>query len=208
MGLVLSVLLASSAPSNLAFRALAVLGDSGMPVATATPLTKRILLTNAHVVKGTDSIIIIIQCVEKVIPGVVMAVAPNFDLAIVNLEEPCEEAEPNDLAGSNLPVGQQVWVVGFPVGHFSVKSGIVSQYRGVQNPSDITIASGFTDAQIIPGNSGGPVIDSSGKLVGIVFGRLCVGFQDATTCEGVFIPASTIRKFVLATGKLKGFQKT
>ncbi len=201
MGIFLGTILAISVPSNISFRGLAVIGESGNPSATVTPLTKRIMLTNAHVVGSNDTILV--QCVEKTIPGVVMAVAPNLDLAIVNLEEPCEDAEVNELSADNLAVGQQVWVVGFPIGHFAVKSGVITNYRAVKSAKDVTIASGLTGAQIIPGNSGGPVIDVNGKLVGIVYGRLCVEFPDAATCEGVFIPASTIRKFVMATGKLK-----
>ena len=71
---------------------------------------------------------------------------------------------------SKVQAGEPVVAIGNPLGYdFSVTSGIVSATsRNLQSPNGATIPNGIqTDAAINEGNSGGPLIDSSGKVIGI-----------------------------------------
>ena len=71
---------------------------------------------------------------------------------------------------STVQVGEAVVAIGNPLGYdFSVTSGIVSATdRNLQSPNGSAIPDGIqTDAAINEGNSGGPLIDSSGQVIGI-----------------------------------------
>jgi putative serine protease PepD len=71
---------------------------------------------------------------------------------------------------SKVQAGEAVVAIGNPLGYdFSVTSGIVSATsRNLQSPNGSVIPNGIqTDAAINEGNSGGPLIDSSGKVIGI-----------------------------------------
>ena len=187
-----------SAPTHLEHRALAVLGTDGRPVATATPLSKRLLVTNHHVVDDGETVVV--QCGDDVLPGMVLGVSKTDDLALIALSRECASAVPSEL-GDELDLGERVWVVGFPLREFAVKSGIVTRYRQIRNSENNALRAGLTDGQVLPGNSGGPVLDSAGRLVGIAVGRLCVQLADGASCEGAFIPAETIRAFLSASRK-------
>ena len=71
---------------------------------------------------------------------------------------------------SKVQVGEPVVAIGNPLGFdFSLTEGIVSATnRNLQSPNGSIISDGIqTDAAINEGNSGGPLIDSSGKVIGI-----------------------------------------
>jgi regulator of sirC expression with transglutaminase-like and TPR domain len=88
-----------------------------------------------------------------------------MDLAILRIKPPADPLVPLPLGDSdNLPDGLPVITVGNPHGlAFSVVNGVVSGVREVDDRRMIQLA-----MPIEPGNSGGPVVDSSGRVVGIV----------------------------------------
>ncbi len=183
-----------SVPANLQYRVLPVLAESGRPAASAVPLTDSILVTNYHVVD--DNQVVVVACGEREIAARVIMVSKTDDLALIGLETPCELAEPSLPATGDLEIGHQIYVVGFPIGQFAVKAGIVTRYLPIRNSIDNAIRAGLVDAQVLPGNSGGAILDSNGRLVGITFGRLCVQLKDGASCEGAFVPVSTLLKFL------------
>jgi S1-C subfamily serine protease len=192
-----TLLLIAAIPANLEHRVLPVLGTKGTPVASATPLTKSILLTNAHVVD--DNKTILVGCGDDLLVGDVVGVSKLHDLAYVILRSECALAEPSVPRPTRMPVGHQIWLVGYPLGEFAVKGGIVARYRNIQNAVDNAIDSGLTDSQCLPGNSGGVVLDNQGRMVGIVFGRLCAHLLDGSSCEGTFVPSDVVLKFLSDT---------
>jgi S1-C subfamily serine protease len=145
---------------------LLVLGDKrGDPIAIGSGFFVRedVIATNYHVVKqgavGIAKIVNQEQTYEFV--GVV-AIDPAHDLALVKLRS--VRASPLQLAndGSAI-VGDEVYVVGNPrslEGTFS--SGIVSAIRTDRQHRVLQIT-----APISPGSSGGPVLNSEGKVVGV-----------------------------------------
>ena len=97
--------------------------------------------------------------------------APGSDLALLKLDSPIKGAKPILLGrSSDLAVGRSVLALGNPFGYdHSLTSGIVSALdRVILSPADTPINGAIqTDAAVNPGNSGGPLLDSMGQMVGL-----------------------------------------
>lgn len=128
------------------------------------------VITNNHVISGTAEIGVRLTSGEFVAARVVGA-APNYDLAVLQLERPRSALHPIAVGRSaDLQVGQSTFAIGNPYGlDQTLTSGIVSAL-GRRLPS-VTAreVKGMiqTDAPINPGNSGGPLLDSAGRLIGV-----------------------------------------
>jgi S1-C subfamily serine protease len=121
------------------------------------------ILTNVHVVTGSSAVTVRLQD-GRAIQGVVGAMAPDFDIAVVKTALADASLTPLRM-GSALRTrqGQEVVALGSPLGlQNTVTRGIVSALR--QAGAVMLVQ---TDAAINPGNSGGPLLDRSGTVVGI-----------------------------------------
>jgi S1-C subfamily serine protease len=139
-------------------------------------LDKGVILTNIHVVAGATRIgLVFADGMEA--DAVVTGTRPEDDLAVLQAA-----AIPDDLQAatlqstSGLSPGDFVTAVGFPFGIGpSVTSGVVSglkrEYRSPEGKRLLTNLIQF-DAAVNPGNSGGPLLNASGEVVGIVTGIL------------------------------------
>ena len=129
------------------------------------------VLTSAHVVKGAQPLVM--QTYDQVDHAAeVILIDEHIDLAVVRTIEVPVGWQPIELAGhEELAVGSSVYVIGHPIGlGWTVTQGIVSALRpaGEAGPTELI----QTDANISPGNSGGPLLDERGRLVGIVRSKL------------------------------------
>ena len=129
------------------------------------------ILTNFHVISGSDRVEVIFYDGTKANAKVV-AVHPHNDLAILKPEKLPDDLLPATLGSSaQLKYGDDVVAVGFPFGIGpSVTSGVVSGLRREftgENGAQLRNLIQF-DAAINQGNSGGPLINSAGEVVGIV----------------------------------------
>jgi serine protease Do len=124
------------------------------------------ILTNNHVVEGSDEITVKLSGKEEY-PGKVVGTDPNTDLALVKIE-PSKDLPAAALGDSDvLRVGDWVIAIGNPFGlEHTVTLGIVSAKGRVigSGPYDDFIQ---TDAAINVGNSGGPLFNLRGDVVGI-----------------------------------------
>ena len=129
------------------------------------------ILTNYHVVEGSDRILVGIGVHDKV--AKIVAVDPSTDIAILKIDG---TGYPAIEMGSSkdLKVGQFVLAVGSPFGlEKTVTSGIISALQRSEQVqagvNDLTTYTNLiqTDAAINPGNSGGALVDEEGKLVGL-----------------------------------------
>lgn len=138
-------------------------------------LDKGVILTNIHVVAGAKRIGLTFADGFEA-DAVVTGTRPEDDLAVLQAA-----AIPDDLQAatlqstSGLAPGDYVTAVGFPFGIGpSVSSGVVSglkrEYRS-EGKRVLTNLIQF-DAAVNPGNSGGPLLNASGEVVGIVTGIL------------------------------------
>ncbi len=125
-----------------------------------------IIVTNKHVIDGSIDIKVIFDNGDRV-TGKLLAVAAMIDLAVLKVDagRPLPALKWGD--SENLHVGDAVLAIGNPLGlGKSVSSGIVSALnRDIQDtPFDNYIQ---TDAAINHGNSGGPLVDLNGDVIGV-----------------------------------------
>ena len=139
------------------------------------------LLTNAHVVEGADEIVAVFQDGTEV-PATVLGRDRAMDVALLRLEGDREWPWVELGSSADLRVGDWVLAVGNPLGlGHTVTAGIVSG-KGRVLGHDVFGNEDFiqTDAAINQGNSGGPLFDVHGRVVGIataiVAGANTVGF--------------------------------
>ena len=129
------------------------------------------LITNVHVV-GQDQYVTLRRMNGSSVSARVQTRAPNFDIAILKVA-PASTSQPYlPMATSNaLRPGQEVIVIGSALGTLqnSVSRGIVS---GLRNSAGVQLIQ--SDAAANPGNSGGPMLDRNGRVVGI----LTMGYRE------------------------------
>ena len=136
------------------------------------------ILTNAHVVDESGqrarSVTVVFNkggSETQRVAGQLVGVDVGSDVAVIKVDPSKVTLNPLPLGNSdNVVVGESVVAIGNPLGYdFSITSGIVSATgRSLQAPNGQTIPNGIqTDAAINQGNSGGPLIDTSGKVIGI-----------------------------------------
>lgn len=123
------------------------------------------LITNVHVVQE-DGYVTLRRMDGSSVSARVHARAPAFDIAVLKVAQ-ASASQPSLTMGTSqsLKPGQEVIVIGSALGTLqnSVSRGIVS---GLRNSSGVTLIQ--SDAAANPGNSGGPMLDRSGRVVGIL----------------------------------------
>jgi S1-C subfamily serine protease len=128
------------------------------------------IVTNNHVVSGTTDVAVRLATGEAVAADIV-GTAPNYDLAVVRLRN--SQAIPKPVAigsSADLKVGQFAFAIGNPFGlDQTLTFGVISAlHRRLPTSSGHQIANVIqTDAAVNPGNSGGPLLDSSARVVGV-----------------------------------------
>src|SRR5881398_463741 len=128
------------------------------------------IVTNDHVVAGATKVSVTLADGSKYSAKVV-GTDPSTDLAVLKVDAPSSKLHPLTLGdSSNLQVGDGVVAIGSPFGlEETVTSGIVSALdRSISSANSFTIAGAIqTDAAINHGNSGGPLLNMSGQVVGV-----------------------------------------
>ena len=155
------------------------------------------IVTNHHVVDGADSIEVTLADGSSY-DARLLGSDPSTDLAVVQIGAPADVLEPLELGDSDgLAVGEEVVAIGSPFGlEATVTSGIVSAVdRRITSPNGFAIENAIqTDAAINHGNSGGPLLDSAARVVGVNSqiesdsgGNVGIGFA---------VPSNTVRSVV------------
>jgi len=121
------------------------------------------IVTNAHVLTG-GSMVQAITSQQELIDAIFIGYDINFDIALLKI--PGDYKSLNLADSDDIQIGEKVIAIGNPLGlQFSVSQGIVSAIHR-QGISGVE-AYIQTDAALNPGNSGGPLINKEGKVIGI-----------------------------------------
>lgn len=128
------------------------------------------IVTNAHVVQGAKTATIQFG-EDKAIPAEVKGVDVNSDLAVLKVDPKAHDLTPLELGSTKgLKVGDPVVAIGNPFGlDRTLTTGVVSALaRRIQGLNGFSIENVVqTDAAINKGNSGGPLIDGAGRVIGV-----------------------------------------
>lgn len=139
-------------------------------------LDKGVILTNIHVVDSAARIsVTFADGLES--DAELTGTRPEDDLAVLQAKALPDDLQPATLQSTaGLSLGDHVTAVGFPFGVGpSVSSGVVSglarEFRSPEGKRLLTNLIQF-DAAVNPGNSGGPLVNATGEVVGIVTGLM------------------------------------
>jgi serine protease Do len=124
------------------------------------------VLTNAHVIQGTDKIVVGLSDRSE-LSAKVVGKDERSDIALLKIESK-DELPTVDIGDSKqLQVGQWVLAIGSPFGfEHTATQGIISAL-GRSLPRDNYVPFIQTDAAVNPGNSGGPLFNLDGKVIGV-----------------------------------------
>jgi putative serine protease PepD len=158
------------------------------------------IVTNYHVVAGARSVEVSFSNSDNMKASVIGS-DPSTDLAVLQIDARSRALTPLPFGNSdNVHVGDSVVAIGNPLGYDrSVTAGIVSAVqRAISAPNQYPIDHVIqTDAPINHGNSGGPLINSNGQVVGVA-AQIATGNtgSDGNIGIGFAIPVNTVRTVV------------
>ncbi len=125
------------------------------------------IITNAHVVANEQARIQVHLTDGRTLEAKVLNRDPRLDLAMLKVDGDNLKALPIG-ASSRLRVGEWVFAIGHPWGQrWALTAGIVSSMSTVKVADDLTTRYIKSDVGLAPGNSGGPLLDADGNVVGI-----------------------------------------
>ena len=125
------------------------------------------IITNAHVVANEQAKIQVHLTDGRTLEAKVLHRDPRLDLAMLKVNGDNLKALPIG-DSSRLRIGEWVFAIGHPWGQrWALTAGIVSSLSSVKVADDLTTRYIKSDVGLAPGNSGGPLLDAEGKVVGI-----------------------------------------
>ena len=161
-----------------------------------------VILTNAHVVRGAKEVVVKLTD-RREFTAKVLGADPKTDLAVLKIEA---KDLPTVILGktSDLRVGEWVLAIGSPFGfENTVTAGIVSA-KGRSLPDDSAVPFIQTDVPVNPGNSGGPLFNTRGEVIGInsqIYSRTG-GYQGLSFAIPIDL-ALKIKDQIVAHGKVE-----
>ncbi len=169
--------------------------------------TRGNIITNQHVVEGAESITVTFWN-GKTASATLVGSDPSTDTAVIKVDAAASALHPLSLADSTaVEVGDGVVAIGSPFGlEETVTTGIVSAlHRQMTAPNNFTIDDSIqTDAAINHGNSGGPLLNMQGKVIGIT--AQIESDSGGNDGVGFAVPSNTARTIankLIATGKVE-----
>ena len=150
------------------------------------------ILTSNHVIADAKTIKLTFADGSES-PGEVVNQQPDQDIAVVRPTTPPATLVPAVLGDPrSIQVGSEAYVVGNPLGLYgSLSAGVVSGLdRSFKMPDSDTVLHGLiqVDAAVNPGNSGGPLVNRNGQVVGIVAALINPTKQDVFVGIGLAVP--------------------
>jgi S1-C subfamily serine protease len=168
------------------------------------------IVTNYHVVAGAQKVQVSFSGNDQ-IDATVVGKDPSTDVAVLKIETHARALDPLTLGDSDaVRVGDPVFAIGNPFGYTrTLTSGIVSALqRQITAPNSLPIENAIqTDAAINHGNSGGPLLDAAGRVIGVT-SQISTGNtgQQGNIGIGFAIPINTVRSVaaqLIKSGKVE-----
>ena len=157
------------------------------------------IVTNYHVVKGASRVEVSFSNQER-LPARIVGRDPSTDIAVLQVHAASRALTPLTLGDSDLVrVGDSVVAIGNPLGEDrSITSGIVSALeRRIYAPNGAPIDHAIqTDAALNHGNSGGPLLNASGQVIGVTSQIQTTGSDAGNIGIGFAIPINTVSDVV------------
>jgi S1-C subfamily serine protease len=157
------------------------------------------IVTNYHVVRGANAIQVSFSNNER-FKAKLVGVDPSTDIAVLQVEVKARALKALPLGNSDgVRVGDQVIAIGNPFGlDRSVTAGIVSAVqRRIEAPNNLSISHVIqTDAALNHGNSGGPLLNAQGQVIGVNAQIETGGVSQGNVGIGFAIPINTVRDVV------------
>ena len=153
------------------------------------------VVTNNHVISGADQITVIFNNGVDEVPAELVGTDPKTDIAVLKIDPEAVEIEPVSWGDSEISrVGDIVLAIGNPLGlGGTVTSGIISSInRDIGSGPYVDFIQ--TDAPINRGNSGGPLFNLDGKVIGI--NSMIISQTGGSVGLGFSIPSSTAKLIV------------
>jgi hypothetical protein len=154
---------------------------------------KGYIATNYHVIEDSKNIVVYIsdENKKKSFKAEIVLADKSNDLAILKIKKDnFKEINkiPFDVKSTGVQVGENVFALGYPMinlqgTELKVTKGIINSKSGYKND----LSSYQISAPIQPGNSGGPLFDQNGNLIGITSSKLTVGENVGYAIKGLFL---------------------
>jgi S1-C subfamily serine protease len=159
------------------------------------------IVTNYHVVNGASSIFVSFSDSER-IKAKLVGQDPSTDIAVLKVDVRSRALKSLPLGDSDaVRVGDQVIAIGNPFGlDRSVTAGIVSAVqRRIEAPNRLSISRAIqTDAALNKGNSGGPLLNAQGQVIGVNAQIETGGASQGNVGIGFAIPINTVKDVAAA----------
>ena len=157
------------------------------------------VITNQHVVDGAESVSVKLAD-GSTFDATVVGSDPSTDVAVLDVDAPASKLHPLALGDSDaVEVGDGVVAIGSPFGlDQTVTTGIVSAlHRQITSPNNFAIDDAIqTDAAINHGNSGGPLLDLQGHVIGV--NSQIESESGGNDGVGFAVPSNTVEKIANA----------
>lgn len=148
------------------------------------------ILTNRHVVEGQGKVSVRIPQIDAPVPATVVNIDRDRDMALIKIEMPESfKASPVSVGGASLEQGLEVAAYGYPQGD-TLGSGLKFTKGAISDLPNASLDNMILlDLRVNPGNSGGPLCDRQGRVIGMITAK--TGGLDLDS-YGMAIPASEL----------------
>ena len=147
------------------------------------------VITSFHTIEGADSIFIQNNLTERTLTRLVFS-DPKLDLAILKIENTNVVKNwqvPFSIKEKSTDIGEKVFTLGYPRKDVVYGEGSLSSLSGFSNDTVMYQVS----IPVNPGNSGGPLLDDQGNVIGVISGK-----QNSSEATGFAIKANEILKSI------------
>jgi putative serine protease PepD len=184
-------------------------GGEGAGEATGTGFvvdSSGLIVTNEHVIDGASKLTVTLANGDD-LKATLVGKDASSDLALLRVDPGSHKLQALTLSDdSDLAVGDTTYAIGTPYGlEGTLTTGVISAlHRQITAPNGFSISNAIqTDAELNPGNSGGPLLNADGEVIGVnaqVYGasQTATGQTSGGTGLGFAIPSSTVKRVVAA----------